>query len=63
MVSREDGCFAEKGVVSREGGDGQGGGAVGRGSDRIEGAKQLFGHEWSEPSYLGLGSLKRSMTS
>ena len=39
------GAFAEKGVVSREGGDGQGGGAVGRGSDRIEGVKQLFGHE------------------
>ena len=41
MVSRKDGCFAKKGVVSREGGDGQGGGAVGRGSDRIEGVKQL----------------------
>ena len=39
MVSREDGCFADKGLVSREGGNGQGGGAVGRGSDRIEGAK------------------------
>ena len=47
MVSREDGCFAEKGVVSREGGYGQGGGAVCRASDRIEGVKQLFGHEWS----------------
>ena len=63
MVSREDGCFAKKGVVRREGGDGQGGGAVGRGSDRIEGVKQLFGHEWREPSYLGLESMKRSTTS
>ena len=56
MVSREDGCFAKKGVVSREGGDGQGGGAVGRGRNRIEGVKQLFG-------YLGLESMKRSTTS
>ena len=62
-MSREDGCFADKGVVSREGGDGQGGGAVGRGSDRIEGVKQLLVHEWSEPSYFGLESMKRSMTS
>ena len=57
------GALQKREWVSREWGDGQGGGAVGRGSDRIEGAKQLFGHEWSEPSYLGLGSLKRSMTS
>ena len=49
--------------MSREGGDGQGGGAVGRGSDRIEGAKQLLGHAGSDPSYLGLESMKRSTTS
>ena len=57
------GALQKRGGVSRVGGDGQGGGAVGRGSDRIEGVKQLFGHEWSEPSYLGLESMRRSTTS
>ena len=57
------GALQNREVVSREGGDGRGGRAVGRGSDRIEGAKQLFGHEWSEPSHLGLESMKRSTTS
>ena len=43
-----------------EGGDIGQRGLVGRGSDRIEGAKRPFGRERSEPSCPGPGSAERS---